>query len=163
MKMIVTFLAFALMSFMGGSKVNYKIKASDAFVITQKMHYKNPDYNDKSTKYDNVNLGPLLEATYIDDADIKTIGDLKKFYPINENAGGDRYWDRTISLKNAKYALAVFKNGDKMPVIVTNNKMVFSFVIEEGMLAFDIKTVDVLETGNGAVYGTVEIGKLEKK
>lgn len=50
-----------------------------------------------------------------------------------------------------------------MPVIVTSNKMVFSFLIEENSLAFDLKTVDIMETDNRAVYGTVEIRKSEKK
>jgi hypothetical protein len=162
MRILFVALALIFSAFILSVDTGYKIKVDDKFNIAQKSYYRNPGYKDKATKYKNVNLGPLMDETYIDDVDIKTLGDLKKYYPINDKYIGDKYWDKKISLKGAKYALGVFKNGFKMPVIVTTSKMVFSFLIEEGLLAFDLKTVDVLETGDGAVYGTVEIKKVIK-
>lgn len=116
---------------------NYRVNPEVKEKILQAEFYNNPIYNEEDDSKI-VNLGPALGNTYISEPDVTTLEDLNKFYPLS-NVLLSQEWPSKYDVKNGNYVWITFDNGVNMPAIQSSDGTLFSFLIEEGYLAFDIK------------------------
>jgi len=141
--------------------VNTKNQSEDGeFKIEQKTYYKNPNYNSE-LDYKAVELGPCLHETYIDDKDIIRMEDLEIFYSLKDALYPSYYSVEEKKLNDPYYDLYEFEDGSKMPVIKDKDGIIFSFLIEEGILAYDVKSTIEEDGKQIVIYETAEILKKE--
>lgn len=137
--MVVIFLTSCGSKDVNKSKLN--ITNDDSFKIEQKKEYVNPDLDVSQLKKPE-NPGPHNGKTYIDDAGIKTIGDLKKHYPLPADY---------------KYSVLNHKDKSKQPIIATPDNKAYSFIVEEGYLMYDTKKIIEKNGKKKAKFETTEI------
>ncbi len=120
-----TVLVFLSLIFLISCGSGDKIVEDYAFSIQQKKEYINPEFKSKKIKKKR-QTGPYNGKTYIDDADIQKLGDLKKYYPLP---------------KMYKYAVLQHSKNNLQPVIVTPKGEFHSFLVENNILTYDTKVV----------------------
>ena len=135
---------------------NFNVKDEPTFKIEQKKEYQNPYY--VQAVGGSEAAGAIMRETYVDEEQVKVLGDLKDLYPLDK-AILPEGWPEDIHLTDGEYRLAQFKNDEAMPVVVTPDGTVFDFLIEEGMfsLNYEVKGEPPLMFA----YLTAEIEKVE--
>ena len=129
-------------------------------VIKQKTFYTAKGFN-KADRYKPVNLGPVLDETYIDAHDVATLGDLNDAFELRKAYLPDQ-WPEKYDLHNARFVILQFSDGAEMPAIQTPDGTFFSFLTEEGYLSCDIKQVETKADGSQKViYMTAEMFREE--
>ena len=150
-KAIYYIFVFLFLSFNSFAQKNeVRLFKAEKLKIIQKKNYSNPDFN-YSNMAAAVNLGAIFRETYIDDADISILKDLSKYYPLTDAKFPDNSLKQIVLLANPHYALAVTKNGTRIPVITDDTGNIFSFRIENFHLEYKTKrTEDV--NGNLKIF-----------
>ena len=119
----------------------FTVESDPTLVLEQKIEYTNPLF-DKASMKKAINLGPALHNTYIDEPDANTLQDLVTLYqPFSDKWLPKKWPAEQYDVTKAKFVVLHFDSGEKMPAIQTPDGSVFSFLIEEDLLAFDIKHV----------------------
>jgi hypothetical protein len=155
--LFMTFLGLFIYSGNTFSQIGYTVLDEPDFEIKQKFEYVNPSF-DRSKEYEPVELGPSLSFTYVSDSLVKTISDLNKIYLKGKVWMPDE-WPKEIKIEGAIFKVAKFENGYQMPILQTIDGTVFSFLIEEDLLAFDVKNTYTKDDVLKVKYDTVEIEK----
>ncbi|GAA4279477.1 hypothetical protein GCM10022259_42020 [Aquimarina mytili] len=121
------------------------------FKITQKFDYKNPHFDDEQP-------GPVFNTTYIDDPQIKTLGDLNRYYPLQHNLEPTDF-EAPYYSKNLFYKVAILSDSIKIPVITDNDGLIYDFLIEDGWLTANTLVIKTSQGKKEYIYPTLEIEK----
>lgn len=139
--------------------MTFELVENEGFSIQQERFYRNPNARSQD-QYNLRKSGPVFVESYVSDLMIKNLAELNKRYPI-DHASVPKHWPATVSLDGAKFMIAVFENGEGMPVISTTDGSVFSFMIEENTLTFDFKRIAGTKSSRKIVYDTAELQVIE--
>lgn len=137
------------------SQLGFNLIDNEDFTIQQGRFYRNPNARPQD-QYNLQKEGPIFEESYVSDTLVKNLRELNARYPIGQ-ANTPKNWPSHISLEGARFVVAVFENGEGMPVIWTKDGSVFGFLIEENFLTFDCKRISGTQSSRTIVYDTAEL------
>ena len=144
----------------GWAQTAPKVIDNEDHALQQKTFYTDKGFN-KENRYKPVDLGPVLDETYIDAKGVATLGDLNQAFELRKAYLPDQ-WPEQYDLHNARFVVLQYADGAEIPVIQTPDGTFFSFLTEEGYLSCDIKRVETKADGSQKViYMTAEMFREE--
>ncbi len=160
MKLTVVFTFLYLWILPLHAQKGFTVEYDLSLVLAQQKEYVNP-LADESKVKKSINLGPVFLNTYIDEPDAKILQDLAYLYhPFSDKWLPKKWPTEQYNITKAKFVVIHFDSGEKMPAIQTPDGSIFSFLIEDNLLSFDIKYIFNHRTqGEMIGYMTVEIEK----